>query len=399
MNLTRPKISLLAKTNLDQNSFHSILISLLRGLAAIEVAAAHVRAQTLPSLRSLHDPNIWYQGLSFFTGFAHQAVVVFFLLSGWLVGGSLLNKLKTPNVILFYFIDRITRLWIVLIPSFFATICFAMLQGTIDTAGFDHSPSNKYSALSFFGNLFGLQNIAVPEFGGNFPLWSLSYETWYYVLFPLALMSFFGKKITTRIGALIVTLTLATNLSIVLLLYLSIWILGAAFSRIKIDVSKQMRMILLAIFLATSVYFRLTGKNDNFTNESFPQDLLLSFTFMLLLASQQRPVDFDSRTVRASKTIGKFFADFSFSLYVFHVPILGLLIHFNKTIFGIEGLSPDRPLHYAIYFSILMAIVSFSYLFYLFFEAHTYKLRRRIKQILNNSPRITTVDSAPEAKQ
>jgi peptidoglycan/LPS O-acetylase OafA/YrhL len=222
INFKQSKISLLSKANLDQNSYHSILISLLRGMAAIEVAAAHVRAQTLPSLRSLHDPTIWYQGLSFFTGFAHQAVVVFFLLSGWLVGGSLLNKLKNPNAMLFYFIDRVTRLWIVLIPAFLATIIFAMLKGTIHTARFYHSPGNEYSLLSFIGNLFGLQNIAVPEFGGNFSLWSLSYETWYYILFPLILISVVAKKVATKIIALIVTVIFASNLSITLLLYFSV---------------------------------------------------------------------------------------------------------------------------------------------------------------------------------
>jgi peptidoglycan/LPS O-acetylase OafA/YrhL len=151
--------------------------------------------------------------------------------------------------------------------------------------------------------------------------------------------------------------------------------------------------------LATSVYFRLTGSNDNFIEKSFHQDLLFSFTFLLWLASQQRAADADSRTVRISKTIGQFFAKFSFSLYVIHVPFLGLLNHFDKAIFGIEGLSPDRPLHYAIYFIILTAIVAFSYLFYLLFEAHTYKLRQHIKRTLYNSSRISTVDSAPEAKR
>ena len=36
-------------------------------------------------------------------------------------------------------------------------------------------------------NAFFLQTIVGPTFGSNGPLWSLAYEWWYYVLFPLAL--------------------------------------------------------------------------------------------------------------------------------------------------------------------------------------------------------------------
>ena len=39
------------------------------------------------------------------------------------------------------------------------------------------------------GNLFFLQTIFVPPFGSNAPLWSLSFEFWYYLLFPLCLFA------------------------------------------------------------------------------------------------------------------------------------------------------------------------------------------------------------------
>ena len=48
-NLSKPTIYRLPKTNLDHDCHHAILISLLRGLAAIEVVAAHLRAQLYPA--------------------------------------------------------------------------------------------------------------------------------------------------------------------------------------------------------------------------------------------------------------------------------------------------------------------------------------------------------------
>lgn len=394
MSIKNPKISLLAATNLDQNSYHSILISLFRGLAALEVAAAHLRAQTLPSLKSLPDPNIWYQALSFFTGFAHQAVLIFFVLSGWLVGGSLLNKMHNSKVLLTYCIDRMTRLWIVLIPSFLVTIILGVLIGSIDPTEFNHSIGNEYSTRSFLGNLIGLQEFIVPDFGGNFSLWSLAYEIAYYTLFPLALMSFAAKNTTTRIISAIAAIIFASQLNGAVMLYFSVWMLGVAFSRIKIDVDQLSRTLLLAILVVAAVYFRLTGNNDIFTEKSFLQDLLYSFIFVLLLSSRQWTADVNLRSVRLYKAIGQFLAQFSFTLYVIHVPLLRYFKHLNKSFFGIEQLSPDKPLHFLIYFSMLMGIVLFSYVFYLLFEARTCKLRRHIKSaVLRRSFQFSKMNS------
>jgi peptidoglycan/LPS O-acetylase OafA/YrhL len=86
-----PRLAFQRKSQLGDDYWHSVLISLLRGAAAIIVAAAHVRAAMYPGLRTISDPPLWFQGFAFITGFAHQAVLVFFIISGWLVGGSLLN--------------------------------------------------------------------------------------------------------------------------------------------------------------------------------------------------------------------------------------------------------------------------------------------------------------------
>ena len=54
------------------------------------------------------------------------------------------------------------------------------------------------SVTAFIGNMFGLQTILVPSFGGNFPLWSLANETWYYILFPLLVLVLRGRSIAWR---------------------------------------------------------------------------------------------------------------------------------------------------------------------------------------------------------
>lgn len=152
-NMRMPAIERLHRTNLDHDYHHSMLISVLRGLAAVEVAAAHLRAQFYPGLKAVTDPGLFYQAFAFFTGFAHQAVLVFFLLSGWLVGGALLNKYREKHSLVSYGIDRITRLWIVLIPAFGLSLLLGAVTGTVDPTRASFSTANEFSATTFIGNL------------------------------------------------------------------------------------------------------------------------------------------------------------------------------------------------------------------------------------------------------
>jgi hypothetical protein len=44
-------------------------------------------------------------------------------------------------------------------------------------SGINFSAANEFSALSFAGNLLGLQRVVLADFGGNYALWSLDNET------------------------------------------------------------------------------------------------------------------------------------------------------------------------------------------------------------------------------
>lgn len=377
--ISSPRINILESTNLNQDYQHSILISALRGLAAFEVVAAHLRAQLFPGLKSLPDPSIWYQALAFFTGFAHQAVVVFFLLSGWLVGGSLLNKLGAPQAMISYAIDRVSRLWIVLIPAFGLTLLIASVTGSVEPGRVSYSLDNEYSLLSFFGNLFGLQDMAVPRFGGNFSLWSLANEIWYYILFPVFIVAFVARRWSNRLAAGAIGLAAAYCLPFQITLYFSIWLLGVAFSRVRVELSRKLRFLLIAALAVVSIYFRLTGSNDILTSESFVQDLLFSILFLFLLCSLQSPADRSRPGTRLATLIGSILSPFSFTLYVIHVPLL-VLLRFIYEPLSSGRLSPANASDFGIYLGMLATIVFLAYLFHLPFEAQTYRLRELIKR-------------------
>jgi peptidoglycan/LPS O-acetylase OafA/YrhL len=377
-----PRFHWLSRSQLSEDTVQSLVIALLRGLAALQVAFSHLRAEIFPSLRNIADPPLYYQGLAFATGFAHQAVVVFFLISGWLVGGSLLNKRGQPQALGSYAIDRLTRLWTVLVPALVLMLVVGMVSGAVNTAQPGFELSNDYSAPTFFGNLFGLQTVLVKNFGGNYALWSLANETWYYVAFPLLLLACSGTGPLRQASGVLALAAIAVLLPWAITLYFTLWLLGALFSRVRFECGNGARIGLVILEGALLVYYRFKGSNDDLVPASFVQDLNCSLPLLLLLSSLPHKVDPASALLGRVGKIAKFFSEFSFTLYVVHVPTIILLRHLGRTLFGRDQLAPDRPLDYAIYAGMLALIVGIAYVSYLLFESQTYRVRRKLKGLL-----------------
>lgn len=391
-----PSMHWQARAPLGENAVQSLMISALRGLAALQVAAAHLRAEIYPGLRTLEDPSLAYMGLAFITGFAHQAVVVFFLISGWLVGGSLMNRFGKPQALAHYAIDRFTRLWTVLLPTLLLALAVGLVTGAAAPGPIDFDPGNAFSAASFVGNLLGLQTVTVPEFGGNYPLWSLAHETWYYIQFPLLLLVIAGGGVLRRAAAAAALVLLLATLRDMISLYFAIWLLGAAFSRIRIDCGKALQALLLAVTLALFVYYRLRGTNDDLVPASFVQDLVCSIPFLLLLASLQQPVDTAAPAYLRANRVAVFFSEFSFSLYVVHIPVIELMRYLGRQYLGRDQLDPNAAMDFLWYAVLLCALVLAAYVFYLLFERHTIRIRNTLKNLLL-SPRAKPVQVALSA--
>ena len=370
-----PRLRLLKESRMGPHDWQSPLISLLRGRHLQCRQAAHLRAQVFPGLSTLQDPALWYVGLSFFSGFAHQAVVVFFVLSGWLVGGSLLDRIGKPHALRDYAIDRLTRLWIVLLPAFVLMLLLGLATGELDAGQPRLADTSPWSLATLLGNLAGVQTMAVPAFGGNFPLWSLAYETWYYALFPLLVLALRPGHARWRLAAAVAAVALALCLGSAIVLYFLVWLMGAAASRVRLDAGRVQRYAGWLLFGTLAVVLRLQGQDGDVDGRSLAPDLLYSAVFLLCLCGAGRR---DPAAMRPLVAAGAFLAGFSFTLYVLHVPLLRMLWAYR----GGELLSPDDPASLAVYAAMLAIVVSLSYLIHLPFEAQTARLRRFIKQSL-----------------
>lgn len=230
----------------SQSSVRLDTLDLLRAVAAFAVVAGHARAFTFQSFPELRQAGADITLVTKFfyaaTGLGHQAVIIFFALSGFLVGGKVLtdffsNRFTWP----LYLARRLTRLWIVLIPALAATLLFDTLGLTLtDGIGYDGVYSGLYlsvpgpnkpldlSLAAFLGNLGFVQTIFVPTFGTNGPLWSLAYEFWYYIIFPLAAWLVLARtsRSARLVGALIF-LGLLILIPMEIMLLGVIWVAGA----------------------------------------------------------------------------------------------------------------------------------------------------------------------------
>ena len=107
----------------------SVHLDALRGIAAVGVCLSHLRDfffQDYPKVPH-HNPLLAAAYLA--TGLGHQWVIVFFVLSGYLVGGSVLRSFALDRWSWrSYLLNRMTRLYTVLIPAL-------VLGGLLDMAG------------------------------------------------------------------------------------------------------------------------------------------------------------------------------------------------------------------------------------------------------------------------
>ncbi|WP_243732294.1 acyltransferase family protein [Pedobacter duraquae] len=137
----------------------------MRGICAFNVAIAHLYSFNFFNLKNYDFPR-WLSVLDF----AHAAVLMFFLLSGYVIGINHLDIPLSVKNLKTYLIKRLVRIYpIYLIALLLSIACLY--------------PYLNKSEL--FGHFFFLQGILLKSYSSNVVLWSLSYEVIYYLIFPI----------------------------------------------------------------------------------------------------------------------------------------------------------------------------------------------------------------------
>jgi peptidoglycan/LPS O-acetylase OafA/YrhL len=304
----------------------SHFLNFSRALAALLVLFFHIRSALVVPYDSLDVHNWLSRAVFVVTAFGHDAVIIFFVLSGYLVGGAVLKMdVRSPHDLWEYWIDRSVRIGPVLIAATAFSIVLqhmAPLFGCTDTQ------------LTVLGNALGFQNFLVKPLCNNLPLWSISNEVVYYFVFPAMVAAFlriFSVWLAISLAGVmaigILSLSLAPLDDTNIVLDFPFWLIGAMIWFVP---GNFLRWRWLALLLVAGAL--LFGRLDFGKDHSWFRDLFLTAAFAFLLVTfVNRPMPQSGVGATVAGYVAgssRWFADLSFSLYVIHYPLIRLYMYF-----------------------------------------------------------------------
>ena len=318
----------------------------LRGLAALFVVVSHARMLLWEGyqdgyLKHPQDYSLIGKMLVYFFAIfkeGHSAVLFFFILSGFVIHLNYAKKLKADPQTTFdlgsYLIRRARRIYPPMLYALLVTTALDALGKrlhfpiySLDTpyAYLDNNLSFSHDAITLLGNLAFLMKSAVPVWGTNGPLWSLHFEWWFYMLYPIFWV--FTKRSIPLATFLIVALFfLAFSPGLWhgfflrnIFMYMLSWWFGVLLADVyqkRISISFSYLSVLSFSFLLTYVLpgsWQILIVKDTFIALSFVG--VLAFCFFLQEKGKAFPF------LERLKLLG----DFSYTLYVTHFPIMVFL--------------------------------------------------------------------------
>jgi len=384
--------------DLRNDTFISFL-DMSRWMAAAIVFLSHLRNPLFLSYGDVaaDDRNLLVQGWYFVTGWFPEGVIVFFVLSGLLVGGSGVIKLQSKIFSLKnYSIDRVSRLYVALIPALILGIVMDKV-GIIyfsETGFWDHSHpminqkiasepfQEKISFNILISNILMLQHYFSPTLGSNDPLWTISSEFWFYFMFGVFTL-FANKKNIIKGIALVICVLAFYFLGIKFLILFGYWVIGVLAGIYN-------KRILLSPLVSAAIFFLILIISRAYLGGTTPSSSLIILKnyfvaaafAVLILSIRRKEISFFKRT----KSFNKFFADFSYSLYLIHFPsmlfFLALLSYFG-VFSGIEsGYRPTSLEGIGIYFLVIILVYFSAYIFSIFTEKKTHIVKSNLKKTL-----------------
>jgi peptidoglycan/LPS O-acetylase OafA/YrhL len=292
-----------------------VKLEAVRGFAAIYVALGHVFAHKFFFMN--HD-------LSFFLRFGQEAVILFFLLSGFVIQYS--YSFSKDNSFKLFFLKRFLRIYIPLLLVFAANYILYSLES-------EHLIIiNKWELA---GNLLMLQdtqwlkpNVVCGPFLGNSPLWSLSYEWWFYMFFFI-----FTKRVKVSASIYVYIISVLSAITYLFspnfvnreLMYLAIWWIGADMAKfyvsneaITLNSLRFQLSVLIIVILILGLNVRLN--NNPLATIGMSPFLELRHFLFALVAIIGAVLWNRIHWVAFNKTIGLFepIASISFGIYISH---------------------------------------------------------------------------------
>lgn len=323
--------------------------------------------------------------LHHFADLRGPAVMIFFVLSGYLVGGAVLrntDRFDAGN----YFVARFTRIYVVLVPALLLTV---MLDGLVylvnpsspvfasvwPGAALGNDPIfSRYGWANVIGSALSIEPILGDPIGSAGSLWSLGYEWIFYFLFPG--LFFLGKRLGGEIGGHVMvalSLPLVALGSKISAAYWLIWLTGAYAHKIRMAGGAMSLLYGVLTFVCLISAPMLGGKVSV---------LGVGVCFSLYLSSRN---NFENKLTCAADQL---LSGMSYSLYVVHLQVQSFAVAMMYELGLLDSRGVSNPIAVLTWVALLVA-VSFlvSWGFYLGFERHTGTVRQVIRHWLDTRQR------------
>ena len=304
----------------------SLYLDLLRVMAAFQVVVYHLGKVDAAGF-----------GQNVFNAWGHEAVVVFFVLSGFVISHTAHTSDRTFRR---YASSRISRLYSVVLPCLAITVVLDSIGMRLAPQVYDVFKISDNIDVPFARLIFCLLMLSESWVSVRFfsivPFWSLCYEFWYYVLFGCCFYFTGAKRVV-----LVVVAALISGPRILLLF--PIWLMGVAAYKAPVRLMWSRPSVWLALIQpilvgAAYVHFDLREwgvQPANWVLERFGyslgwsmlvvSDSILGLSFALHLAAAKQ---FDGALLRLFQPFGpaiRWGAGRSFTLYLMHQPVLFVL--------------------------------------------------------------------------
>ena len=282
---------------------------------------------------------------------AGAAVMAFFVISGFFIHKSIAQ----------YWVDqvnwrgfvkaRVNRIYPPFVLCIVVTISLYYLAPTFFTSGSTNflNPTDRteFSLSGLWLTILFLNNFFGPALSANGPLWSLTYEIWYYTIAILAVLAISGRRIGWTALPLLIILTFLDKWFFILGL---IWVAGFALSVFHSRHRLPKLPNSIFVFALPASLFILIPMVPTFYLGKVAMTFQLAFGIWI--------VSHINNTLNSSAPFSiwplVYSSKFSYTLYVLHFPILLFCYGVLENHDGVSGISAWGSLGLAIAISALV---------------------------------------------
>jgi peptidoglycan/LPS O-acetylase OafA/YrhL len=325
---------------------HWPLLDFLRATAALLVLSGHSRLLYFSNIDVAAQPGLFLKLFYFITGLQHEAVVIFFVLSGFLIGGSLTDSMQRGSFDLVrYLIARFVRIYIVYIPALVITEAVFLFGSLLlsDPGAGHNRPLFSQQQMDFGGvsqaicHLAGLQGFSCLPWEQNAALWSLGYE-WALYLFAPAIIQLIVWKASPGLRLIAGALVCAIAATVCRLpsegvCWFIVWFLGAGSYRVLRAglVPLPAGLLGAGLIIAGMVLRLLNAAGELETNTIVAAGTAIAIACRAMAAFPLVP------------RLSGWAAGFSYTLYAIHLPIMWLIVAIFQNIGFPQDLGPPSP--------------------------------------------------------